>query len=171
MRVPWPPWLKLTALRSPAAAALAPARVIWIPPSSEAIAGHTPPLRLCSWPLGLRALPLSDPKGYAGGDVAPSLLPPKPGARVQTERREAVPWARLARSGALTVVYVPKGAEEARRALTRAREAALRALPDAQVRLQACLLRHDSRCTGRANGKLAPRRWLADVGGGNAPWP
>ena len=32
------------------------------------------------------------------------LLPQKPGERVKTDRRDAMPLARLARSGALTVV-------------------------------------------------------------------
>jgi transposase len=36
--------------------------------------------------------------------VAPSLMPKKPGERVNTDRRDAVQLARLARSGALTVV-------------------------------------------------------------------
>jgi transposase len=50
--------------------------------------------------------------------VAPSLRPQKAGERVKTDRRDTGPLARLARSGALTAVYVPKGAEEAIRALT-----------------------------------------------------
>jgi transposase len=36
--------------------------------------------------------------------VAPSLIPQKPGDRVTTDRRDAVQWARLARSGDLTAV-------------------------------------------------------------------
>ena len=43
--------------------------------------------------------------------VAPSLIPKKAGDRVKTDRRDAVPLARLARSGELTAVYVPKGAD------------------------------------------------------------
>ena len=45
--------------------------------------------------------------------VAPSLLPQKPGDRVKTDRRDAVQLARLARSGDLTAVAVPKGEDEA----------------------------------------------------------
>ena len=45
-------------------------------------------------------------KGDAGGGVAPSLMPTKPGDRGKTDRRDAVQLARLARSGALTAVYV-----------------------------------------------------------------
>jgi hypothetical protein len=75
--------------------------------------------------------------------VAPSLIPRNPGAQVKTDRRDAVPLARLARSGDLTAVYIPTVEDEAMRDLTRAREAAINARKDhiqdiswkAQVRL------------------------------------
>jgi transposase len=101
----------------------------------------------------------------ACGVVAPSLLPSKPGERVKTDRRDAVQLARLARSGALTAGYVAQVEEEAIRALTRAREDALRALQDTTCRLKACVLRHDIRDSGQAHGGPAPLRWLAEVGG------
>src|SRR5919108_31669 len=47
-------------------------------------------------------------KGYDCWVVAPSLIPQKAGDRVKTDRRDAVQLARLARSGDLTAVYVPK---------------------------------------------------------------
>src|SRR5262245_32377183 len=47
-------------------------------------------------------------KGYDCWVVAPSLIPKKPGDRVKTDRRVALQLARLARSGDLTTVYVPK---------------------------------------------------------------
>src|SRR5919108_2809707 len=47
-------------------------------------------------------------KGYECWVVAPSLSPKKAGDRVKTDRRDAVHLARLMRSGALTVVDVPK---------------------------------------------------------------
>jgi transposase len=43
-------------------------------------------------------------KGYACWVVAPSLIPQKPGDRGNTDRRDAVPLARLARSGERTAV-------------------------------------------------------------------
>ena len=49
------------------------------------------------------------------------------------------------------------------RDLTRARDETLSALKDATFRLQACLLRHAIRSTGRAHGGLAHLRWLSDV--------
>lgn len=89
-------------------------------------------------------------KGYDGWVVAPSLIPKKPGDRVKTDRRDAVQLARLARSGDLTAVYVPKVEAEAMRDLTRAREDALSARKDAKFRLKAFWLRQDIRYVGRA---------------------
>src|SRR5688500_16235656 len=102
-------------------------------------------------------------KGYDCWVVAPSLIPKKAGDRVKTDRRDAVQLARLARSGDLTVVYVPKVEDEAIRDLTRAREDTLSDLKDAKFRLKAFLLRHDIRYTGRANWSPAHLRWLSEV--------
>ena len=95
--------------------------------------------------------------------VAPSLIPKKAGDRVKTDRRDAVQLARLARSGDLTAVYVPKVEDEAIRDLTRAREDTLSDLKDAKFRLKAFLLRHDIRYTGRANWNPPHLRWLSEV--------
>jgi transposase len=95
--------------------------------------------------------------------VAPSLLPKKAGDRVTTDRRDAVPLARLARSGARTAVYVPTVEDEAIRDLTRAREDALSDLKDAKFRLKAFLLRQDIRYVGRAKWNPAHLRWLSEV--------
>jgi transposase len=102
-------------------------------------------------------------KGYDCWVVAPSLIPKKPGDRVKTDRRDAVQLARLARSGDLTVVYVPQVADEAIRDLARAREDILGDLKSAKFRLKAFLLRHDIRYTGRANWGPAHLRWLSEV--------
>jgi transposase len=95
--------------------------------------------------------------------VAPSLIPQTPGDRVNTDRRDAVPRARLARSGDLTAVYVPQVEDEAIRDRTRAREDTIRALQSAKCRLKAFWLRHDIRDTGRATWGPAHLRWLSDV--------
>jgi transposase len=103
-------------------------------------------------------------KGYDCWVVAPSLIPKKPGDRVKTDRRDAMQLARLARSGDLTVVYVPQVADEAIRDLVRAREDTLGDLKSAKFRLKAFLLRHDIRYTGRATcagsrkSSVLPRR-------------
>ena len=95
--------------------------------------------------------------------VAPSLIPKKPGDRVKTDRRDAVQLARLARSGDLTAVYVPKVEDEAIRDLTRAREDTISDVKSAKFRLKAFLLRQDIRYTGRANWNPAHLRWLSEV--------
>lgn len=77
--------------------------------------------------------------------MAPSLIPKKAGDRVTTDRRDAVQLARLARSGDLTPVYVPKVEDEAIRDLTRAREDTISDLKDAKFRLKAFVLRQDIR--------------------------
>jgi transposase len=102
-------------------------------------------------------------KGYDCWVVAPSLIPKKAGDRVKTDRRDAVQLARLARSGDLTAVYVPKVEDEAIRDLTRAREDTIRDLKAAKFRLKAFLLRQDIRYTGRANWNPAHLRWLSEV--------
>jgi len=90
-------------------------------------------------------------------------MPNKAGDRVKTDRRDAMPLARLARSGDRTAVDVPKVQDEAIRDLRRAREDAISDLKDATFRLKAFLLRHDIRYTGRANWGPAHLRWLSAV--------
>jgi transposase len=102
-------------------------------------------------------------KGHNCWVVAPSLIPKKPGDRVNTDRRDAVPLARLARAGDLTAVYVPTVDDEAIRDLSRAREDAISDLKAAKFRLKAFLLRHDIRYTGRATWGEAHLRWLSEV--------
>jgi transposase len=84
-------------------------------------------------------------QGHRCWVVAPSLIPQKAGDRVTTDRRDAVPLARLMRSGELTPVDVPAVADEAIRDLSRAREDALRDLTAAKLRLKAVRLRRDIR--------------------------
>jgi transposase len=107
--------------------------------------------------------------GYDGWGVAPALLPQKPGDRVTTDRRDAVPLARLRRAGALTRVYGPPVADEASRDLPRARADTRRALTAAKCRLTACVRRQASRYGGRAEWTPAQHLVLhADVRAVNA---
>lgn len=101
--------------------------------------------------------------GYHCWVVAPSLMPQKSGDRVTTDRRDAVPLARLMRSGDLPSVYVPTVDDDASRALTRAREETIGDLKAAKFRLNAFVLRHDIRSTGRATWNPAHLRWLSEV--------
>jgi transposase len=102
-------------------------------------------------------------QGHGCWVVAPSRMPQKAGDRVKTDRRDAVPRARLRRSGDLTAVSVPAVEDEAIRDLGRAREDAIRDLKTAKFRLKAFLLRHDIRYTGRATWSPAHLRWLSEV--------
>jgi transposase len=97
--------------------------------------------------------------------VAPSRLPTQAGDRLNTDRRDAVPRARLLRSGARTRVDVPTVDEEAIRDLARAPAEARHELQTATFRLNAVRLRHDIRSTGRATWSPAPVRGLAAVVG------
>jgi transposase len=102
-------------------------------------------------------------KGQVCCVVAPSLLPPTPGDRGKTNRRDALTLARLSRAGALPPVSGPRVEEDAMRALCRAREEASPDLTAAQCRLKAFLLRQDIRYTGRAPWGPAHLRWLSEV--------
>jgi transposase len=95
--------------------------------------------------------------------VALSLIPNKAGDRVKTDRRDAVQLARLMRSGALPPVSVPQVEDEAIRAVSRAREDAIRDRKAVKFRLTALLLRQDIGSTGQATWGPAHRRWLAEV--------
>src|SRR5208337_3270663 len=64
--------------------------------------------------------------GHQCAVVAPSLIPRKPGARIKTDRRDAINLAKLHRAGELTAVWIPDQAHEAIRDLVRARLAAVR---------------------------------------------
>lgn len=95
--------------------------------------------------------------------IAPSLTPKKSGDRVKTDRRDALSLARLHRAGELTTVYVPREDDEAMRDLSRAREDAKRAETRARQQLQALLLRHDIRYTGRTPWSAPHLRWLSKL--------
>jgi transposase len=102
-------------------------------------------------------------QGFRCQVVAPSLIPKKPGDKVETDRRDAVDLARLLRSGDLTSVSVPTVEDEALRDLCRARDAARITLNNATLRLQAFLLRLGRHYVGRADWNEAHRRYLAKV--------
>ena len=95
--------------------------------------------------------------------VAPSLIPKKPGDRVKTDRRDSLNLARLHRAGELTAVWVPDGAQEALRDLTRAREDMKHVQRQAKQRLLGFLLRHGKRFEGKDNWTQAHFRWMEEV--------
>lgn len=101
--------------------------------------------------------------GHACQVIAPTLIPKKAGDRIKTDRRDSVNLARLYRAGELTAVQVPDTAQEALRDLTRAREDIKHMQRLAKQRLQAFLLRHGRRYTGKHPWTQAYFRWLEMV--------
>jgi transposase len=95
--------------------------------------------------------------------VAPSKVPRARGDRIKTDQRDAMTLARLHRSGELTPVYVPHAEDEAMRDLTRAREDAKDAERKARQRLNAFLLRHGFRYSGKGHWTQAHFRWIAGI--------
>ena len=95
--------------------------------------------------------------------VAPSLIPKKAGDRVKTDRRDSLMLARLHRAGELTAVWVPDGAQEALRDLTRVREDMKHLQRQAKQRLLAFLLRHGKYYGGKSNWTQAHYRWLEEA--------
>jgi transposase len=95
--------------------------------------------------------------------VAPSKIPKKAGERIKTDRRDALKLASLARAGELTSVTIPDERDEAIRDLTRARVDAVRARLKARQQLQALLLRHGRRYTGKTAWTAAHERQLASI--------
>lgn len=146
-----------------------PLAVLACPPQTDevkllAVLPFPPALRLRRRPLWRLARPPSDEKRLRLlGGGPPPLLPQKPGDRVKPERPDAEPWARLARSGALSVVSVRPVADDALRELARARADTRDALKSAQCRRNTCWRRHDSHDPVRAIWGSAHRRGLSAV--------
>ena len=162
-------WPKTTPPRASPSGTSGRARVTSIP----AAVACTHKARPASLPLtparaALGSPALAPPKGPGWWLVAPAGIPQQPGERLTTPRRDAITRARWRRSGALTHVSVPTGAEDAMRALGRAREEPIGALQAAMLRLTACLLRQDLCSPGRAPWHPAPRRGLR---AGDCPTP
>jgi transposase len=95
--------------------------------------------------------------------VAPSLVPVRSGARIKTDRRDALKLARLHRAGELTAVHVPDASDEAMRDLCRARTDAVQDLRRGRAQLKAFLLRNGYRYTGKSAWTEAHRRYLREL--------
>jgi len=106
--------------------------------------------------------------GYHCDVIAPAKVARRPGDRVKTDRRDALHLATQSRAGALTEVCVPEEADEAIRDLSRAREDAVRSRMKARQRLQAMLLRHGRRYSGKTRWTAAHERYLAQL---SFPYP
>jgi transposase len=93
--------------------------------------------------------------------VAPSLVPRRPGDHVKTNRRDAIPLARLLRAGELSGIWGPDAGHEAVRDLGRVRSAAGEDLRKKRQPWLSFLLRHGRVFTGRRSWGPAHTRWLA----------
>jgi len=102
-------------------------------------------------------------RGYRCEVIAPSKIPHRPGERIKTDRRDALKLAAAARAGELVAVTVPDERDEAIRDLSRARVDAMRARLKARQQLNALLLRHGRRYSGKTAWTAAHERYLADV--------
>ena len=133
--------------------------------ASPAMAADASAAHLCRCRQPRRRLALGRPgqQGDVWGVVAPAVMPHKAGARVNTDRRDAMHLARLRRSRDLTPIDVRTGGAEAIRDLRRARDQTRHDLPAAQWHLNAVWRRHESRSTGRTPGRPAHGRWLSAV--------
>jgi transposase len=101
--------------------------------------------------------------GIACAVVAPALIPVKPGARIKTDRKDALNLARLHRAGELTAVAAPTPEQEALRDLTRARQAAQQDVHRLRQRLRTLLLRQG--ITEPAKTKRWSARWRVWLAG------
>ena len=72
-------------------------------------------LRFCyeAGPTGYGLKRLIEGLGHECAVIAPSLIPRRPGERVETNRRDAVKLARLSRAGELTEIWTPDESHEA----------------------------------------------------------
>lgn len=93
--------------------------------------------------------------------IAPSLIPVRPGDRVETDRRDAGRMALLFRAGQFSSVRVTAVAEEAVWDLCRARADMVIDRTRARHRLGKFLLRHGRVFYGGTNWTLDHQAWIA----------
>jgi transposase len=92
--------------------------------------------------------------------IAPSLVPRQAGTRVKTDRRDAQNLARYLRSGDLEAIHVPDEQTEAMRDLERAYGDAKKAQRVARQNLNAFLLRHGRRWSGKTRWTKLHLEWI-----------
>src|ERR1700726_4000398 len=92
--------------------------------------------------------------------VAPSLIPKRPGDRVQTNRRDALSLVKLLRAGELTAVWVPDERHEAMRDLSRARLAVTKDLQGKRQQISSLMLRLGRIFPGKTTWGPAHMKWL-----------
>jgi len=95
--------------------------------------------------------------------MAPSRTPKRPGARIKTNRRDAMELAKLLRGGLLEEVFPPTVQQEADRELCRCRETLQRDLTRARHRVTQFLLRRGCNYNQGRNWTERHRRWLKQI--------
>jgi transposase len=113
-------------------------------------------------PCGYGVQRLLSGLGHRCDVVAPSLIPRRSGAKVKTDRRDAVLLAETLRAGQLSAIWVPDAAHEAMRDVVRLREQAVRDLRKARQQLLSFLLRHGLH-SPHGHWTKMHRRWLAGL--------
>lgn len=126
------------------------------------LAGKCRSLTFCyeAGPTGYGLYRLIRRLGHQCVVVAPSLIPKKAGARVKTNRRDAVELAKLLRAGELTAVWVPDDRHEAMRDLSRARQAAQKHLKGKRQQISSLMLRLGRHYPGKNTWGTAHMNWL-----------
>jgi transposase len=102
-------------------------------------------------------------RGYVCQVIAPSLIPKRAGDRIETDHRDSVRLAELARAGELCAVWIPDPADEAIRDLARAREDAVNARTQMRQQLKGFLLRHEVRYPHKSSWSKTFYRWLGSL--------
>lgn len=95
--------------------------------------------------------------------VAPSRTPKRPGARIKTDRRDALELAKLLRGGLLEEVFPPSAEQEATREVCRCRESLQKDLTRSRQRVTQFLLRRGLSYGGGKNWTERHRRWLHQI--------
>ncbi len=101
--------------------------------------------------------------GVACQVMAPSKTPKRPGARIKTNRRDALELAKLLRGGLLEEVFPPTAEQEADRELCRCRETLQQDLTRARHRVTKFLLRRGYNYNQGRNWTKKHRRWLKQI--------
>jgi transposase len=127
--------------------------------------GDRETMRVCyeAGPCGYGIARQLERMGIACMVVAPALIPRRPGDRIKNDRRDAVQLAELLRGDLLTAVPVPSREREGLRALSRAREQAVRDQHRQRQRLLKFLTQHGVREPSGTRWTQRWWRWLEAV--------
>jgi transposase len=100
--------------------------------------------------------------GFTCHVVAPSRIP-SDGRKRKNDAEDAIRLARFLRSGDLVRVYVPDAETEGLRALTRAREDALKAQQTARGQLRQFLVREGKKYDGKSAWTNSHLQWISSL--------